>query len=160
MTQPADAPVAAPGDPGTSPVMPAPTPVGDFGSSAFWTSPSSYITIATFLLPVLATVFHKDFTQYAQAISQLAPLVATAVLLVMRGSHKRAVLVANTQLAIVRLQQQPPADASVLNLQAQVDAMKQLLSTPAVTTNNVVSTTDPAEPMSAAVSRRKRVTKA
>lgn len=91
-------------NPSTSPVTPSPTPAGDFTSSSFWTSPSSYITIATYLLPILTGVFHKDFNQYAQAVAELAPLVATAVLLIMRGLHKRTVITSNMTLALQRTQ--------------------------------------------------------
>lgn len=90
-------------DPGTSPVVPAPAPPGDFGTSSVWTSPSTYITAISYLLPILSTIFHKDFTQYAQAISQAAPIVATAILLVARNLHKREVIRANAQLAVERL---------------------------------------------------------
>ena len=91
-------------NPSTSPVTPSPAPAGDFTSSSFWTSPSSYITIATYLLPILTGIFHKDFSQYAQAVSQLAPVIATAVLLIMRGLHKRTVITSNTTLALQRTQ--------------------------------------------------------
>ena len=120
-------------DPSTSPVAPSSAPAGDFTSSSFWTSPSSYITIATYLLPILTGVFHRDFSQYAQAIAQLAPLVATAVLLVMRGLHKRTVITANASLALQRTQHafdnalSSAADnsqiaARIATMQAQVDA--------------------------------------
>ena len=95
-------PTSTPVNPSTSPVTPSPAPAGDFTSSSFWTSPSSYITIATYLLPILTGIFHKDFSQYAQAVSQLAPLVATAVLLIMRGLHKNTVVTSNMELTLQR----------------------------------------------------------
>lgn len=87
----------------TSDPMPPVTTTPDPTSSAFWTSPSSYVTVATYLLPILSTLFHKDFSSYAQAISQLAPLVATAVLLVMRGQHKKAVIAANAAVQVAKV---------------------------------------------------------
>ena len=121
-------------NPSTSPVTPSPAPAGDFTSSSFWTSPSSYITIATYLLPILTGIFHKDFSQYAQAVSQLAPLVATAVLLIMRGLHKDTVVTSNMTLALQRTQHafdnalSSAADnnhtaARIATLQVQVDTL-------------------------------------
>lgn len=127
-------PTSTPVNPSTSPVTPSPAPAGDFTSSSFWTSPSSYITIATYLLPILTGIFHKDFSKYAQAVAELAPLVATAVLLIMRGLHKRTVIMSNTTLALQRTQfafdneLSSAADnnhiaARIATLQVQVDTL-------------------------------------
>ena len=120
MTSP-DTEITTPaGDP-TPPVETTPDPT----SSAFWTSPSSYLTLSTYLLPVLSLLFHKDFSQYAQAISQLAPLVATAVLLIMRGQHKKAVIAANAQVQVAQVQ--AVADAVAHRRQLVHDAKMQAL---------------------------------
>lgn len=116
-----DGPVTTPESDPTPPVETTPDPT----SSAFWTSPSSYITVATYVLPILSTILHKDFSQYAQAISQLAPLVATAVLLVMRGQHKKAVIAANAAVQVAKVH--AVADAAAHRRQLKHDAKMKAL---------------------------------
>lgn len=82
-------------NPATSDPTPPITTVPDPTSSAFWTSPSSYITLSTVILPIITMIWHKDTSAAAKAIAEAAPLLAAVALLVMRGLHKRAVIAAN-----------------------------------------------------------------
>jgi hypothetical protein len=86
-----------------SPVHPAPEPPGDFATSAFWTSPSSWLTITSYLLPILNLLFGRDVSEVAQAAANLGPIVATAVLLYSRARAKEVVTRANLELAKLRM---------------------------------------------------------
>lgn len=90
--------------PTDTPSVPATEPPGDFTTGSFWASPSTWITITTYLLPILTAVFHRDFSAQAKAIAQIAPMIATGVLLLARNLHKREVIRANLHLASLRLE--------------------------------------------------------
>lgn len=84
------------------------TPVGEAPGyvtvSPIWTSPSTYIAISSYILPVLALVFHRDFSAQAKVLVDAAPGVATVVLLIMRQLHRTAVIKANVRLAEIQQQ--------------------------------------------------------
>lgn len=86
-----------------SPNAPAPNPPGDFTTSTFFTSPSTYLTLVTYLLPLLNLIFGEDVSAPAEAVANAAPIIATAVLLVMRNRAKVVVTEANLELAKGRM---------------------------------------------------------
>lgn len=100
------------------PVATPTAPPGDFTTGAFWESPSTYLALSSYLLPLLSLIFHKDFSVAAKAISEFAPIFATGVLMLMRNLHKREVIKANAQLALQRLGQ---------NHELQVTMMRELV---------------------------------
>lgn len=77
---------------------PAPDP-GAFTASSFFTSPSTYLTLVTYLLPILNMVFGQDVSETAQAFANASPIIATGILLVARNRQQIARVHANTTLA-------------------------------------------------------------
>ena len=91
-------------DPSTQPISPAPDPIGDFTKPSFWRSPSSYLLIASHLIPIFVVLFPTyDFSAIDKGISLLAPILAYAATLVMRGLHTNTLIRANAALAMQRL---------------------------------------------------------
>lgn len=81
----------------------APEDIPAFKTSTFWTSPSTYLTLVTYLLPLLNIAFGRDVSALAEAVANMAPIVATGILLVMRNIAQGRVTQANLELSKLKL---------------------------------------------------------
>lgn len=137
-TDPTTDPAPAPSDttPTSTAVVPdpsvtpkpneTPTSTGDFTTGSFWQSPSTWVALASYLLPIASTVFHKDLSSYAQAIAEIGPVLATAVLLAARSLHKREVVRQNAHLAQQRASIAHERQLTAIQAKAQTDLQVKL----------------------------------
>lgn len=95
---------------------PPPADPNAFTANSFFTSPSTYLTLITYLLPILNMVFGQDVSEVAQAFANAAPIIATGILLVARNRQQIALVQANTVLA--RIAAIPTVDAPHRNVMA------------------------------------------
>lgn len=93
----------------TSPAAPAPIPPGDFTNSSVWTSPSTYLTLSTYLLPLFTLIFKDNANAVVNAVVGIAPIVATLVLVIQRNQNHRNVQQLNAQLTVQRMAKEPEA---------------------------------------------------
>ncbi len=109
------------------PVNPPANPPGDFAVNSIWTSPSLYLTLATYLLPLLTMIFHRDVSAVVQAIAQAAPGIATVALLIARVLHKNTIIKANAGLAAERMRVTASLQSQHLAMQHEirVETMRQ-----------------------------------
>jgi hypothetical protein len=82
---------------------PSPDPLAPYDLASFWENPTSYITIATYILPIIAIVFHRNVDEAMQAVAAFAPIAATVAYLIVSLLHRNAVVTAASQLALERL---------------------------------------------------------
>lgn len=99
--------------PAAPPVTPPAPDPGAFTANSFFTSPSTYLTLVTYLLPILNMVFGQDVSEVAQAFANAAPVVATGILLVARNRQQISRVQANTVLAQLAAAPAPVANTFI-----------------------------------------------
>lgn len=75
-----------------------------FQITSVWQSPSTYITLATYIIPDINLAVGRDVGDLVLALANLAPLVATAILLVGRVIAHNRVTAANLRLTELKVE--------------------------------------------------------
>jgi hypothetical protein len=113
-----------------------------------WQTSEFYVTILTALMPIMAALFHRDFSSQIQPFAAISAGLATAAYTVARSHNKHAALKANAavqvakvaataspELTIATQQASPPPQASDIRFANQtglaaipVDTLASILS--------------------------------
>ena len=92
-------------DPSVQPLTPPSDPPGDFTSTPIWQSPSTWLTLSTYLLPLFTLIFKDNAPAVVEAVVAIGPLLATVILVIQRNANHRQLVQANANLAQSRMQQ-------------------------------------------------------